>query len=86
MIVHYHRRFQKDLGKRSWKVRDRFYEREMLWRKDPRNPLLDDHPLDHEYAGCRSFSVSGDLRVVYQLRGNAAHFLRFGTHHELYGT
>ena len=87
MTIYYHRRFEKDLEKKPKRIRVRFYERELLWRADPKNPILDDHPLSHEYAGYRSFSVSGDLRVMYQMVGEStALFMRFGTHHELYGS
>lgn len=87
MIIRYHRRFLKELSKRSIKIQDRFRERELLWRTDPQDPLLDDHALGHEYAGHRSFNVSGDLRAIYRTESDGVVvFVRFGTHHELYGT
>ena len=87
MNVVYSRAFEKELRKNSRKLREKVYERQRLWIANPRNPLLDDHGLNPPYSGCRSFNVSGDLRVIYRNESDgAALFLRFGTHHELYGT
>lgn len=86
MTIEYHKRFERDLAKRSKRIQERFFERQAFWAVNPRDQLLDDHPLGHEYEGCRSFSVGGDLRVIYRRKKNNALFLRFGTHHELYGS
>lgn len=86
MRVRYHRDFLKEFRKVPKKLQEQFKNRRNLFLEDPRHPLLDDHELDHEWAGCRSFNVTGDWRAVYKpLAENSIEFMALGTHHQLYG-
>jgi len=86
MKISYHRNFRRQYRKASNKIREQFKERRNLFLTDPHHPLLDDHGLDHEWAGCRSFNITGDWRAIYQNHEDGSiEFHALGTHHQLYG-
>lgn len=35
-------------------------------------------------AGKRAFWITGDIRVVYRVRGDTVYFLDIGTHNQVY--
>ena len=87
MKIRYHRNFDKQYRKAPLKIREQFKERRNLFITDSRHPLLDDHELDHEWVGCRSFNVTGDWRAIYEVHLDSfIEFHALGTHHQLYGT
>jgi len=65
-------------------IKKRFFERVKLFSVDPTNPILKDHPLKGRKIGLRSFSVTGDIRVVYYIKKEAIFFLDIGTHNQVY--
>lgn len=86
MVVLYSKRFGKMYSKMRLKTQQQFKERRNLFLKEPFHPLLDNHPLKGEYAGCRSINVTGDYRAVYyHERADVVRFIAIGTHNELYG-
>jgi len=47
------------------------------------HPLLNNHPLDGIWIGCRSINITGDFRAVYEELGNDNfEFVAIGTHSE----
>ena len=49
------------------------------------HPLLKNHPLTGAKRELRSFSVTGDVRIVYQLSGDDdAIFFDIGSHNQVY--
>ncbi len=46
--------------------------------------LLNDHPLLGKHKGCRAFSVTGDIRVIYEETEDSIIFLDVGTHNQVY--
>ncbi len=57
-----------------------------MFMADPTNPILNNHPLQGKYEGCRSISITGDIRVVFKMiNDDTAYFIDIGTHHRLYG-
>jgi addiction module RelE/StbE family toxin len=86
MDIFYHRDFKKQYKKADKKIREQFKERRNLFIKDPSHPILDNHELDYDWAGCRSINVTGDFRAIFrQVSDNTVEFLAIGTHHQLYG-
>ncbi|MBI3633166.1 MAG: type II toxin-antitoxin system RelE/ParE family toxin [Candidatus Vogelbacteria bacterium] len=86
MEVVYHREFRKQYKKTDKKIRDQFIDRRNLFLVKPHHTLLDNHELDHEWAGCRSINITGDWRAIFRLRfTDTIEFLAIGTHHQLYG-
>lgn len=80
-----HRHFRKDLKKLPRYVHDAFQVRLLEFLENPRNPLLYDHPLKGSLQQFRSFSVTGDIRVIYHyLEADKIQLLRIGSHSQLY--
>ncbi len=56
-----------------------------LFRKDSKNPLLKDHPLSGDKKEFRSFSVSGDIRIIYYKKSDdRVIFFDIGSHNQVY--
>lgn len=87
MIIRYHKRFLK-----HFKLRvvpnlslDRQYSKRLpLFLSDPKQALLNDHALHGDLEGYRSFSISGDIRVVYRTEGEVIQFYDIGSHNQVY--
>lgn len=82
-----HRRFEKHFRLRitpNKKLSRQFEKRFTLFLQGVRDYPLDDHQLTGKLAGKRSFSISGDIRVVYQETSDAITFLDIGAHNQVY--
>lgn len=85
MEIGYSGAFAKRFKRLSRTLQQRIVVREGVFRSNRRNPLLKDHALSGEFEGCRSFSITGDVRVIYRfIEPNRVILLDVGTHHELY--
>lgn len=88
MRIDYHRKFQKNYLKRIKNKKNLekiFKERTALFAKDPNNSFLQDHALTGRLKGLRSFSVTGDIRVIYRPIGkDCVLFLDIGSHNQVY--
>lgn len=62
----------------------RFRQKLKLFIQDQSNPELFDHALKEKLKGCRAFSVSYDLRVVYQENPKSIILIDIGTHPQVY--
>ncbi len=60
-------------------------ERIELFRQDRKHPLLKDHSLSGSMRIYRSFSISGDIRIVYQLVSeDHVRLIDIGSHNQVY--
>lgn len=87
MKLVYHRNFQKNFQKRiapNQKLASRFYQRLNLLVKSPNNPSLKRHQLKGERRYYWSFSVTGDIRVIYRIEGKTIFLYDIGTHAQVY--
>ena len=87
MKVLYHKKFNKNFRKRFGSNEafcKRYEQRLALFRIDPQNPILKNHPLIGEKSGLYAFSITGDIRIVYYLEGETAYLLDIGTHNQVY--
>lgn len=67
------------------KIKRKTLDRIDVFAVDPFDPILDNHQLHGEYDGCRSFNVTGDLRIIYRKTdSNTYLLLDVGTHSQLY--
>lgn len=85
--VIFHRTFEKHYIKRVKSTPNlvkQFEQRYSLFLAGERGYPLDDHPLTKKLAGKRSFSVAGDIRVIYVETDNEVIFLDIGTHNQVY--
>jgi addiction module RelE/StbE family toxin len=86
LALHFSSQFKRSYRKRPEWIKERIRNRLRLFAADPRNPLLEDHPLSGPLRGMRSFSVTGDIRVQYDyLSDETVNLVDIGTHAELYG-
>lgn len=61
-------------------------EKIKLFRKNPNDRRLSNHPLKKALIGKWAFSITGDIRVIYKITGkNNVSFLAIGGHHKVYG-
>ncbi|MBI2464125.1 type II toxin-antitoxin system mRNA interferase toxin, RelE/StbE family [Candidatus Peregrinibacteria bacterium] len=81
----YHRDFKKDFKKLHPQEKERFQKKFLTFLQNPQNPELRDHALKGLLRGKRSFSITGDVRVIYRyLDKNSIILLRIGTHNQVY--
>lgn len=88
LTVNFSRSFIKSYGKRiktSKKLKFQFEKRVDLFKIDRSNNLLRDHSLVGDKKGLRSFSISGDYRVIYRLVSESfVEFIDIGSHNQVY--
>jgi addiction module RelE/StbE family toxin len=66
------------------KLIKQFEGRLLLFIKGVNDYPIYDHPLSGKLAGKRSFSVAGDIRVVYKVVDDTCIFVDIGTHNQVY--
>lgn len=87
MNVHYHNNFTKSYNKRilhNVTLDSKFKERLKLFIKDSQSPILKDHVLKGAKVGYRAFSVTGDIRVIYEKVEDGVLLHDIGTHNQAY--
>ena len=86
MRIVLHRNFEKRIKKLPLSVREAYKAKRDVFLKNPFHPILDNHPLQGKYAHLRSINITSDYRVLYEpISDTLAHFMKIGTHAELYG-
>lgn len=76
---HYRKRIQPDS-----KLDRQFEKRLYLFLRGERAYPLNDHELTGKLTGKRAFSITPDIRVIYEETGNTIIFLDIGTHTQVY--
>ncbi len=88
MIVKFHSHFKKSYQKRikgNKSLEKKFKQRLSLFTKNPQNIILKNHKLTGSLHDYLSFSITGDIRVVYfQLNINTVVFYDIGSHNQVY--
>ncbi len=85
ITIHLHRRFIKSYKKLPDNLKLAFKERRTLFLENDKNGLLKIHNLHGKYAGYQSFSVTGDIRVIFkEIEQQIFIFTDIGSHSELY--
>lgn len=83
-----HPQFDKNYRKRilpNQTLVIRFKERLSIFLLDPNNTLLRNHKLVGKIINLHSFSITGDIRVVYKdLSSDEVLFLDIGSHNQVY--
>ena len=80
------KKFKKNFDKLPSLVKKQFSRRRKLFESEPTHPLLHNHQLIGKYGDCRSFNVTGDVRVIFShLDAKTIHLIDIGTHSQLYG-
>lgn len=56
-----------------------------LFKANPRNPILENHKLTGAKKGLNSFSITGDIRIVYlPISEDEVVFMDIGSHNQVY--
>lgn len=77
--------FDKQYSKLNIKIKKQFKSRLELFCTNPFDVSLRNHALKGRYLGYRSIDISGDVRVLYTIKGNKVIIFGFiGTHSQLY--
>jgi addiction module RelE/StbE family toxin len=63
---------------------EQFERRLLLFVNDSENQVLKNHALIGDYQGYKSFSVTGDVRVIYRDSGGQVFLIDIGTHNQVY--
>ena len=87
MNIHQHKHFLKVYKKRifpNYSLDNKFKERLKLFIEDHANPVLKNHSLKGKKSSYRSFSVTGDIRVIYEKVQDGILLLDIGTHNQVY--
>ena len=80
----FNKSYKKRMGQNK-KLKNRLEERLKLFIED-KPDLIKDHGLKGDKLGLRAFSVTGDIRVVYELREDGkALLVDIGSHNQVYG-
>jgi len=81
-----HKKFKKQYKNLRPNEQKRCVERLLLFEKDQNNKILNNHALGGNMKPLKSINITGDIRALYELldNGAVAHFIKLGTHSELY--
>lgn len=86
--VFLHQSFIKSYAKRAARkpaLAAKTQERIKLFKRDCGNAILKDHRLSGAKKGLRSFSVTGDIRIIYRPAGaGEVVFIDIGSHNQVY--
>jgi addiction module RelE/StbE family toxin len=77
--------FIRQYWKLSESLREEVNEKIKLFQKDPTHSFLKIHKLKGKLAGCLSFSVNYQYRVIFEFVGKDAIRLFAVGKHEIYG-
>lgn len=84
MQIIYHKRFKKALQKQDSYIQEKFSQALLTFMKNPRDRSIRNHVLRGNMKRYRSFDVTGDVRVHYQVSNGCFVLLDIGKHSELY--
>ena len=84
MKIRFNNRFKRQLRRLPRKIQLKFDQRLRLFVDQPDHPQLRVHRLRGDLSNYRSFSVTGDVRVIFEVLPDeviklAGHWLAFGT-------
>lgn len=78
-IKHFNKRIEPHIN-----LSQKFDERIKLFLANPNHPILKDHQLKGNKISLRAFSITGDIRVIYYLKGNTISLVDIGSHNQVY--
>ncbi len=86
MKIIYHKKFEKNFTKLPQKLRTKIVDRIELFKKDSFDSILKNHALKGPLSDKRAFSVTGDIRVLFEEYDNyvVVVMLDVGIHNQVY--
>lgn len=78
-------RMYRDLVRGNFPLRKEAAKRIFWFRRNPNDSRLHNHALTKKMRGKFAFSITDDIRIVYQWLGKSTvRFLAVGTHNKVY--
>lgn len=86
MIVHFSKRFHKQYAKLPKRHQNAVDKGLKIFRSNPHDPSLSNHPLRGNLKGHRAIDVGFDLRIVFEEydKYTIVIMLKVGPHREVY--
>lgn len=86
MLIQYHRKFIKRFNRLTPKLQEKVNQKIEVFKVDPNEKSLKNHALKGEMSGQNSFSVKGDIRIIYEEHGDYSCILMLdvGKHAQVY--
>lgn len=85
MKIKFHKSFKKKYKKVPIKIQYQFNGRLFIFKNEPFNPILNNHPLSGSRHGQWTINITGDWRAVYIFHEKGAVvFIDLNTHGNLY--
>jgi len=86
MKIRYHKNFEKKFKKLSPDVKKNVVSAVRIFSKNPFYTALKNHPLKGSLKGKRAFSVTGDVRIIFEEYDGyvLVIMLDVGTHNQVY--
>ena len=86
MQIRYHKRFEKHYQKLSDELKNKVQQKIAVFSQNPLDRQLKNHALTGKLFGKRAFSVTGDMRVIFEEFEDytLVLFVDVGTHNQVY--
>ena len=86
MIIKYHKRFEKRYKKLSPSLQRKAQQAIEIFQRNPYDIRINNHALAGKMRGQRAFSVTGDVRIIFEESDNYLFvlFLAIGSHPQVY--
>lgn len=86
MLIRFHKNFEKRFQRLSPKLKQKTHETLRKFAKNPFDPALKNHALTGHLQGKRAFSVTGDIRIIFEECDQyvLVIMLDIGTHNQVY--
>lgn len=87
MKIKYHQQYWKNLQKLNKKLQQKACETVVKFARNPFDETLYNHSLHGKLYGYRSISVTGDIRIIFELLENGYKIVKIvniGSHSQLY--
>lgn len=86
MKIIYHKRFEKRFKKLPLNLKEKTISAIQHFSKKPFDPLLKNHALTGKLSGRRAFSVTSNIRIIFEEYDNyvLVIMLDVGTHNQVY--
>lgn len=86
MIIRYHKKFIKRFNRLTYKLQKKVSERIEEFKRNPNEQSLKNHALKGKMIGRKSFSITGDIRIIYEEHEDCTHVLMLdvGKHTQVY--
>lgn len=86
MIIKFHKKFDKHYAKLNRKIQIKVYKFIEIFKNNPFDPIVQNHPLSGQMKDKRAFYVTDDIRIIFEEYKNytVVLMLDVGIHNQVY--